>query len=175
MKEVFKWHPVYTNPKAEKKAHQLLTAKGIESYLPLQKKLKQWSDRKKWVEEPLISSYIFVNIPAKAQTEVLMTKGVCRFLYFCGKVATMPTQQIDSLKLLLASETELEIAGHVFTKGQKVYVKAGPLQGLTGDLVNFHSQKRLVVRIEHINQSILVEIPLAFIEPLGQDVRVFSG
>jgi transcriptional antiterminator RfaH len=57
-----KWYPVYTQPRAEKKAYSALIDKGIEAYLPLHRRLKQWSDRKKWVEEPLISSYLFVRI-----------------------------------------------------------------------------------------------------------------
>jgi transcriptional antiterminator RfaH len=77
-----RWYPVYTHPQAEKKTWDLLQKKGIESYLPLRKQLKQWSDRKKWVEEPLIKSYIFVRIVPQQQTDVLMTKGISRFLYF---------------------------------------------------------------------------------------------
>ena len=55
--DVYKWYPVYTHPRAEKKACQALLNKGIETYLPLHRQLKQWSDRKKWVEEPFIKSY----------------------------------------------------------------------------------------------------------------------
>jgi transcriptional antiterminator RfaH len=69
----YKWYPVYTHPRAEKKACQALINKGIETYLPLHKQLKQWSDRKKWVEEPLIKSYLFVRITTLEQTKVLMT------------------------------------------------------------------------------------------------------
>ena len=58
----YKWYPVYTHPRAEKKAHQALSNKGIETYLPLRRQLKQWSDRKKWVDEPFIKSYLFVHI-----------------------------------------------------------------------------------------------------------------
>src|ERR1700710_1594469 len=105
----YKWYPVYTNPRAEKKACDALTNKGILAYLPLHRQLKQWSDRKKWVEEPFIKSYIFVNIVEHEQADVLMTKGVSRFLYFSGKPAFMPDRQIKELKLLMASSFELEI------------------------------------------------------------------
>src|ERR1700749_5016142 len=98
-----KWYPVYTHAKAEKKAAQSLEGKGIETYLPLRRQLKQWSDRKKWVEEPLIKSYLFVRIAEHDQTEVLMTRGIARFIYFGGKIASMPASQIDNLKLLMMS------------------------------------------------------------------------
>src|ERR1700744_6665019 len=89
----YKWYPVYTNPRAEKKAYQALLNKGIETYLPLHRQLKQWSDRKKWVEEPLIKSYLFVKIAEQQQTEVLMTRGVSRFIYFSNKITSMPEKQ----------------------------------------------------------------------------------
>lgn len=159
------WYPVYTNPRAEKRSHQLLHQQGIETYLPLQRRLKQWSDRKKWVEEPLIKSYLFVKINPRQQAEVLMTPGICRFLYFSGKIASMPERQIEDMKLLLAHEHELEVSDHEFKEGEYVLVKAGPLKGLKGELISFRSQKRLIVRLEHIGQSLLVQVPLAFIEP----------
>ena len=56
------WYAVYTKPRSEKKLADRLNEHGIEAYLPLRKTLKQWSDRKKMVEEPLITSYVFVNI-----------------------------------------------------------------------------------------------------------------
>lgn len=162
-----KWYPVYTNPRAEKRAHELLLQKGLESYLPLHRQLKQWSDRKKWVEEPLIKSYLFVKITPRQQTEVLVTPGICRFLYFSGKIASMPERQIEDMKLLLAHEHELEVSDYEFKEGEQVLVKAGPLKGLRGELISFRSQKRLIIRLEHIGQSLLVQVPLAFIEPLN--------
>ncbi|HEY0895600.1 MAG TPA: UpxY family transcription antiterminator [Sphingobacteriaceae bacterium] len=162
----YKWYPVYTNPRAEKKAHQQLLQKGIESYLPLTRTLKQWSDRKKWVEEPLISSYIFVHITARELEQVLMTPGICRFIYFSGKIASMPESQITNLKLLLATDSQLEISARHFQKGEQVLIKAGPLQGLQGELVEFQSSKRLLLRIDHIGQSVLIQVSKAFIEPL---------
>jgi len=160
-----KWYPVYTNPRAEKKAYTLLTQKGIECYLPLYRQQKQWSDRKKWVDEPLIKSYVFVRIATSQLTEVLMTNGICRFLYFSGKVASMPDRQIEQLKLLLATETDLEVFEQNFTKGEKVRIVAGPLQGLLGELIEFETQKRLLIKIDHIGQSILVKIKSIFTEP----------
>lgn len=158
------WYPVYTNARAEKAAALLLAKKGIETYLPLQKQLKQWSDRKKWVEEPLIKSYLFVHIAPHEMAEVLMTRGISRFLYFNGKVATMPDRQIDNLRLLLASEQDLEVTTEDLQPGEKVVIKAGPLMGMQGELVSFKSQKTLIIRFEQINQSVVISTPLSFVE-----------
>lgn len=159
-----KWYPVYTNPRAEKKAYQALSDKGITAYLPLHRQLKQWSDRKKWIEEPILKSYIFVNIAEHEQANVLMTKGISRFLYFSGKPASMPDRQINELKLLMASSFELEITEENLQPGEKIIIKAGPLKGMTGEIVSNRSQKQLILRLESIGCSIIVHVPASYIE-----------
>jgi transcriptional antiterminator RfaH len=162
----YHWYPVCTLYNAEKKAYEALSAKGIEAYMPLKRELRQWSDRKKWVHEPFIKSYLFVRINQQQQTEVLMTKGIVRFIYFSGKVATMPDRQIAELKLLLANESELEISDHVFEKGEEVVLKAGPLQGLRGEIVSFHSEKRFIIRIDYIGKTVVIQTSALFVEPV---------
>jgi transcriptional antiterminator RfaH len=115
--KIYKWYPVYTHPRAEKKAHLALVSKGIETYLPITRQLKQWSDRKKWVDEPLIKSYLFVHITEHEQAEILMTKGISRFIYFGGKIASMPDRQIDDLRLLMTSALELEVTEENLSPG----------------------------------------------------------
>ena len=158
-----KWYPVCTNPRAEKKAYQALINKGLETYLPLHRQLKQWSDRKRWVEEPLIKSYLFVYINEHEQTEVLMTKGVSRFIYFSGRITSMPQKQIDELKLLMASPFELEITEDNLQPGEKIIIKAGPLKGLTGEIISYRSQKQLALRLENLGYSIIIHMAASLI------------
>jgi transcriptional antiterminator RfaH len=155
--------PGLYQPPCLKKAFQALINKGFEVYLPLHRQFKQWSDRKKWVEEPFIKSYLFVHIKEHEQTEVLMTKGVSRFIYFSGKVASMPDRQIDELKLLMASSLELEITEEHLQPGEKIRIKAGPLKGLTGEIISYRSQKQLVLRLENLGYSIIVNVSASFI------------
>jgi transcriptional antiterminator RfaH len=162
--DIIKWYPVYTQPRAEKKACQALTNKGVETYLPLHRQLKQWSDRKKWVEEPFIKSYLFVYIKEHQQTEVLMTKGVSRFIYFSGKIASMPKRQIDDLKLVMASPFELEITEEDLQPGEKVMIKAGPLKGLMGEIISYRSQKQLALKLENLGYSIIIHIAASLID-----------
>jgi len=159
----YKWYPVYTHPRAEKKACLALANKGIETYLPLRRQLKQWSDRKKWVEEPFIKSYLFVHITEHDQTEVLMTKGITRFIYFGGKVASMPERQIDDLKLLMVSSMELEITEENLLPGEKIIIKAGPLKGMTGEIISYRSQKQLALRLESLGCSIIIHAAASLI------------
>jgi transcriptional antiterminator RfaH len=160
------WYPIYTKARAEKQAALALEQKGIEVYLPLQRQLKHWSDRKKWVEQPLIPSYLFVKINPADISKVLMCRGISRFIYFSKEIAIIPERQIDQLRLLLANATDLEVAEKKIEKGQNVVVKAGPLQGLKGELVSYHSTQRLLVRLDYISESILVQISRSFLEAL---------
>ena len=161
--EMYKWYPVYTHPKAEKKAHQALLSKGIENYLPLRRQLKQWSDRKKWIEEPFIKSYLFVHITQQEQTEVLMTKGITRFIYFGGKIAAMPDKQIEDLKLLMASAVELEITEENLLPGEKIILKAGPLKGMIGEIISYRSQKQLALRLESLGCAVIIHVSASLI------------
>ncbi len=75
-----KWFAIYTRPRWEKKVHILLMQKGIESYCPLNKVRRRWSDRIKLVEEPLFKSYVFVKTDEAGRTPVRMTDGVVNFV-----------------------------------------------------------------------------------------------
>jgi transcription antitermination factor NusG len=159
----YHWYPVCTRPRAEKKVKQALESKGITCYLPLQRQLKQWSDRKKWVEEPLIKSYVFVRIAAYDLGRVLMTPGVARFIYFGGKVAAMPDRQIADLRLLMTSAVDLEVTEEDLLPGEKIIVRAGPLKGMTGEMVSYRSQKVVAMRFEGLGCSIIIQVPASLI------------
>src|SRR6056297_2868862 len=128
-----KWHVIYTRSRAEKQVCANLTNQRIECFLPLQKKLRQWKDRKKWVEMPLISGYCFVCIDQKEYEKVLQTQNVVNYIRFEGKPAQIPSRQIDYLKKLTAqSDFAIEVSRQTFSPGQKAEIIAGPLLGVQG-------------------------------------------
>ena len=124
-----RWYAAYTKPRNEKKALERLLAAGIETYLPIQRRLKQWSDRKKMVEEPLFRSYIFVRITQKDYYNVLNTYGVVRYVTFEGKAVPIPNNQIDLIKNLLEQNVEIEAVEESLEPGTRVEVKFGSLIG----------------------------------------------
>ena len=163
---LYRWYPVYTRSRAEKKAYQELQKKNIEAYLPLKKELKQWSDRKKIVEVPLLNSYLFVYISDKEFAEVSMTPGIARFIYFSGKIATIPDRQIEALKLLLAVNTDLEVIDYQINPGEKVEIIAGPFKGIIAELVSLKSKKSIILRLQNLGYSININTSMAYIKPL---------
>jgi len=164
--DLYRWYPVYTRSRAEKKAYEELQRKQIKAYLPLKKELKQWSDRKKIVEEPLLKSYLFVYISTKEFATVSMTNGIARFIYFSGKIATIPDRQIEDLKLLLALGTDLEIIDYEISPGEKVEIIAGPFKGIIAELVSLQNKKSIILRLQNLGYSIHINTSMAFIRPL---------
>jgi transcription antitermination factor NusG len=88
------WHALYTKPRHEKKVADQLLDKRIDTYLPLRKILKQWSDRKKWVEEPLFKSYVFIHADAKERQRALYTYGVLKLVQFGDEPARVRDDEI---------------------------------------------------------------------------------
>jgi len=160
-----KWLVVYTRSRAEKKVAAELAFQEIEYYLPLQRRLRIWSDRKKWVEVPLISGYLFVHITRKEYEKVLKTFGVVTFIRFEGKPAIVPDEQIDFIKRMLneAGRT-VEVSHSLLKEGDEVIITSGSLIGLKGKLISFKGKKRVAVEIIQLNLSLTVDIQLSEIE-----------
>jgi transcription antitermination factor NusG len=157
------WLAAYTKPRNEKKVLERLQNEEVEVYLPLQKRLKQWSDRKKWIEEPLLRSYIFVKVTDKEYSKVLQVNGVVRYVTFEGKPVPIPENQIDILRLLLGEQVEIEAVNENIEPGELVEVIAGQLSGLKGELVKHNGKKKVVIRIDHISHLLLVTLPKGFV------------
>lgn len=156
---IYCWHAVYVKSRAEKKAQQDLRAQGIETFLPVQRRLRQWSDRKKWVEMPLIAGYLFVKICRKEYDQVLQSKNVVSYVRFDGKAAIVPDAQIEYLKLMLnQQDTEVEITQEKLKPGQMVEVVAGPFIGLKGKLQKIKGKSKVAVELEQLGYSAMVEI-----------------
>ena len=95
-----KWYAIYTKPRAEKIVNQRLLEEGVETFLPLQKTYRIWSDRKKLVEIPLLPSYLFVRTKVKNFHYVYRIQGIVKFVSFEGKPVSIPQNQIDNIRLL---------------------------------------------------------------------------
>jgi transcriptional antiterminator RfaH len=161
-----KWYAVYTRPRAEKLVYERLKEEAIETFLPLQKTYRMWSDRKKLVEKPLLSSYIFVRTNNHDFPKVYKTPGVVKFVSFEGHPVSIPQNQIDNLRLLVNSDAEIEVSSENFASGDNVKVVTGALVGLTGELIKIGNQNRVVVRIDRLDQNLILKIPKAFLRKI---------
>jgi len=163
------WYALYTFPRSEKKTLNRLQDSDIEAFLPLCRKLRKWKDRKKYVEEPLISSYIFVKISEREYYKVLETEGVLRFVTFSGKAAPIPENQINMMKVIVASKLPIILTSEKLKPGSKIRVISGVFTGLEAEMVSFRGKKNLIVRVDHVGQSILVNIPNEAVEVIEKN------
>src|SRR6218665_915327 len=154
-------HPLYVNSRSEKKVAEALMARKIEAYVPLVKTMRQWSDRKKSVELPLLNGYVFVNIQPSQNEAVVQTKGVVSFVKSEGKIAVIRDHEIDRLKQLVELGYQLEAGGirREYREGDKVKISSGVLKGIEGYVVDGSEHKQIEVLLESIGQCILVKLP----------------
>ncbi len=159
---VKKWHVIYTKSKWERKVDGLLMQKGFESWCPVQKRERQWSDRKKIIEEPLFRSYVFVKVAKSEYTQLLGTMGVVNFLYFEKKPAIIRDNEIEAIRKYLGlSNTSIQVVDMVNIPTQtKVSINQGLFMGQTGEVVK-SSKNTVYVQLASINMMMIVEFKSA--------------
>lgn len=161
-----KWFALYTKPRWEKKIDAVLTRKGIESWCPVQKVQRQWSDRKKVIEDPLFKSYVFVHIDESERIKVLMTDGVLNFVHYIGKPAVIRDEEIDLIKKYL-SEKDASISIHAlegFNENERIIVSHGIFMDKEGTVVR-GGKKKVYVKLESLGQVMTVEFPVEYLIP----------
>lgn len=163
-KSTKKWYAIYTKPRWEKKIDSVLIRKGIESWCPLQKVERQWSDRKKIVEEPLFKSYVFVRIDDTERSKVLMTDGALNYVYYLGKPAVIKDEEVENIKLYLAEKDAriTIISDEGFSSGDLVKVNYGVFMDQEGTVVR-GGKKKVYVQLQGLGQVMIVEFPTTFL------------
>lgn len=131
MKENDFWYVVYTLPRWEKKVASLLTEKDIESYCPTNRVEKQWSDRKKIINEPLFKGYVFIKIRENIKWDVKNYPGIINYVYWLGKPAKVKQVEIDTIKMFLKEFDNVEVSDTIEVN-KKVSVKQGVLMNYHG-------------------------------------------
>jgi transcriptional antiterminator RfaH len=125
------WYVIYTKPRNEKKVADRLKHIGVDVYCPMFTMVKQWSDRKKKVEVPLLNSYVFVNLKEKDRELVFQVSGVVRYLFWLGKPAIVREEEIEALQDGL-KETITSFEVSAIKIGDMLPIPTGPFQGKEG-------------------------------------------
>lgn len=152
------WFALYTKPRSEFKAEKDISALGIENYLPVVIKIKQWSDRKKKIKEPVLNGYIFVYADEKERIAALETNSVVRCIFENGKPAVIYDWQIQNLKRFLDEKADFLINNGI-EKGTKIKIKSGPFEGVIGVIVTGNNKNTLTVNLDLLNRSISAVLP----------------
>jgi len=161
-----RWFAIYTRPRWEKKVNLLLVEKGVESYCPLNKVKRKWSDRLKTVEEPLFKSYVFVKVDDGQKAVVRMTTGVINFVYWNKKPAVIKEKEIQTIKRFLDEHENIEVYQKEFKLNDRVRVTGGSFMDQEGKVLDIrHKVVKIAIDslgyilVAHIERSKLTSAP----------------
>ncbi|MFT4095336.1 MAG: UpxY family transcription antiterminator [Niabella sp.] len=155
---------IYTKPRWEKKVAQLLTERDIETYCPLNRVKKKWSDRIKKVEIPLFTSYVFVNIREDEKGTVRETDGVINFIYANRKPAIVKQKEIEKIKRFLSEYEDIEVMPGLIRKDQTVYINTGLFVDEKGRVVDLQNNK-VKVEIESLGYTLTATFDISELSP----------
>jgi len=162
-----KWHVIYAHARHEKRIHSEMAEAGIESFLPMRKELHTWSDRKKWVDVPLFSSYVFAKITPEERNRLYLLNGFVKFVSSNGKPSIVPQWQIDGIRKIVSSfPEEVEVLDSDYV-GMEGVILAGPLAGMRGKILDTKNRKCFAMKIEGIDKVLSVTIPVSLFKPFA--------
>lgn len=139
------WYAVHTKPRWEKKVARLLQDRGIEHYCPLNKVMRQWSDRKKAILEPLFKGYVFVQVDEKLKWDVLQINGIVNYVHWLGKPARIRESEIDTIRRFLHEFEDIEVTETTVRVSSTVQVKQGVLMNYKGIVLELHGNRAKVM------------------------------
>jgi transcription antitermination factor NusG len=154
------WYAVQTRARNEKVISERLQEQGLTTFLPLVTEIRRWSDRKKKVELPLFSCYVFVKFVAsnhEARTKVYRTNGVFGIVSMHGEAIPIPEEQIEALRTVV--KQQVPWSAHPFLKiGQRVRIRGGSLDGVEGMLLSRSGDRTLIISVDAIQRSLAVRV-----------------
>ncbi len=159
------WTAFYTKPRCEKKAADRLLAKGLEVYCPTRTVVKQWSDRKKKVVEPVFSSYLFGKADDLQRVEFLMDPGIVSNVRWLGKPVKISDSEISEIKLFLEEHPVVDVFSKQFAEKEEVNIVSGPLSGFSGT-VKYTKGSRIVLRVESLGLELQAEVSINRLEKI---------
>lgn len=161
-----RWYAVHTRARHEKKATAELEEKGISTYLPLITQMHRWSDRRKVIQTPLFSCYVFIHaaLVPQVHSAVVRVSGVLGLVGKHNQGIPIPESQIENIRTLLAND--IPLTPYPFLKaGQRVRIRGGVLDGIEGMLVD-NGSRRLVISVDSIHHSLSISVDGHNVEPI---------
>jgi transcription antitermination factor NusG len=158
------WYALTVKPQHEKAVAEQLEAKALESYVPLYRARRRWSDRTKVVELPLFSRYVFCRFGFEERLKVLQISSVNQIVGFGGHPCPIDDRVIHDLKTVVGSGLPCNPWPFI-RAGQRVRICEGPLEGTEGILVREKSRYRVVVNVEILNRAVAVEVERDLVRP----------
>lgn len=162
------WHLIYTRPKQERKVSDQLLEKNIQTYLPLTRQRRKWSDRIKVISTPLFPSYLFAYVKSIYDYyDGISVEGSCYYVRTGKNPAIISNEEIGYIKVIETNGVNLEVSDQLFTIGQQLVIQQGPFAGLTCEVIQHKGKKRILVRVSILQRSILADLPFTAFQLCG--------
>ncbi len=169
MNNTKKWYAVYTRPKAEKKVADALSKKKIENFSPINKVVRQWSDRKKIIYEPLFTSYVFVKITDQELSNIKQTDGVINLVYWLNKPAIIRDSEIEAVKRFLNENENVKLEKTSISIDDNVRILGGPLMEYEGQVLSTKN-KTLKIFLPSMGYLMYAEIESTNVEVIAKAI-----
>lgn len=169
-----RWYAAYTCANHEKRVGLQLEERGVEHFVPLYESVRRWKDRRVRLELPLFPGYVFVRLALQDRLRVLQVPSVARLVGFNGLPAPLADEEVERLRLALTQGVRAE--PHPYVKvGRRMRITKGPLAGCEGVLVRKKSNLRVVLSVDLIQRSVMVDVDAAEVEPLFDSGKAICG
>lgn len=168
MHDYLVWYALQVQPRHEKAVSSILRNKGHEEFLPLYRVRRKWKRRYVELELPLFAGYVFCRFGSGVKTPVVTSPGVLGIVGFDRSAAPIDDAEIDALKRVMASGLKVEPCSYLAV-GDRVRIHEGPLAGLEGILLEIRNLFRVVLSVNLLRQSIVVEVDRDWIVPCGRN------
>lgn len=156
--QVRTWFIIYVRSRAEKKIALSLEKSTIPYFLPMHRELRQWTDRKKWIEIAMFPSYIFVHINKNEYPEVLSIPGVLHYVSIQGKAVQLDEQRMADIRRAIESNKVVEVLSGAPAPGDLITITNGALKGLKGTVIHYEGKHHLLVAIEELGKYLKIKI-----------------
>lgn len=153
------WTAFYTKPRSEKKTAERLVNKGYEIYCPTRSVIKQWSDRKKKISEPVFTSYIFAKVNEQLRNEILSDQGVVSNVFWLGKPAVIKDSEIKTIRSFLDDFPQASVEYNENDIGRSVEIESGPLSGQKGTICYIQGN-RACLRITSLGIDLFADLSI---------------
>jgi len=162
--EIPKWFAVYTKYKREKVIQKELDRQDITAYLPIQKITRVYASKRKVVQLPLISCYIFVKITKQEYIKVLQAEGVVNFVKIAKNLISIPEREIEIMKQIVGEGIPVTAEPTRLQKGDAVEIIGGNLTGMQGTLVDNHGDKEVIINLESMGYSLRMTLDSKYLQ-----------
>jgi len=162
------WYLIYTKPRHEKKVYTRLCETKIDSFLPTRKTLRVWHDRKKYVDEPLFPSYVFIYLNnMQSYYDGMDAEGALYYVRNGKNIARVSDTVVNNIRLIVDKQNDLEVEDGKFEPGRQLVINQGPLTGLSCEVIEKSGKHRLLVRVDLLQRNILVKLPEEYLMALN--------